>query len=146
MTVFEFEDIIKKINHLTEYIYLHIMGEPLLHAQLEELLFIAQRYNKKVIITTNGTLINEKKRILLSSPALYKIVFSIHSFEANSSEKSLENYLNSIINFCKIAGENTNIITALRLWNYDKDNLKGNSLLNADIFNIIEKAFRNNFV
>ncbi len=55
MTVFEFEDIIKKINHLTEYIYLHIMGEPLLHAQLEELLFIAQRYNKKVIITTNGT-------------------------------------------------------------------------------------------
>ncbi len=86
-------------------------------------------------------MINEKKRILLSSPALYKIVFSIHSFEANSSEKSLENYLNSIINFCKIADGMTNIITALRLWNYDKDYLKGNSLLNADIFNIIEKAF-----
>ena len=145
MTADEFETILIKINHLTDYLYFHLMGEPLLHPELEKLLDIAEKYNKKVIITTNGTLITKQHDLLLKSKAIYKVVFSIHSFEANNSEILLENYLNNIISFCKNASEKTEVITALRLWNFDKENLKGDNSLNNEIFEMISKAFNLNY-
>lgn len=137
----KFESIIKEINPLTEYLYFHLMGEPLLHPELDKLLSIAEKYNKKVVITTNGTLISKRQDILLKSKAIYKIVFSLHSFEANSSEISIEEYLSNIISFCKAANDNTNIITAMRLWNFDKNELKGENTLNDEILEVISKAF-----
>ncbi len=136
----EFERIIMQIDPLTEYLYFHLMGEPLLHPELEILLEIAQKYNKKVVITTNGTLISKKQDILLKSKAVYKVVFSLHSFEANSSELSMEEYLGNIISFCKCANK-TDIITAMRLWNYDNNDLKGENALNDEILNTISEAF-----
>ncbi len=140
MSCEKFESIIKEINPLTEYLYFHLMGEPLLHPELEKLLAIAERYNKRVVITTNGTLISKRQDILLKSKAIYKIVFSLHSFEANSSEISMEEYLSNIISFCKSA-DNTGIITAMRLWNFDKNELKGENSLNDEILEVISKAF-----
>ena len=140
MSCEKFESIIKEINPLTEYLYFHLMGEPLLHLELEKLLAIAERYNKRVVITTNGTLISKRQNILLKSKAIYKIVFSLHSFEANSSEISMEEYLSNIISFCKSA-DNTGIITAMRLWNFDKNELKGENSLNDEILEVISKAF-----
>ena len=140
MSCEKFESIIKEINPLTEYLYFHLMGEPLLHLELEKLLAIAERYNKRVVITTNGTLISKRQDILLKSKAIYKIVFSLHSFEANSSEISMEEYLSNIISFCKSA-DNTGIITAMRLWNFDKNELKGENSLNDEILEVISKAF-----
>ena len=141
MSLAEFEIVLKNISHLTDYLYFHIMGELLLHPELEGLLEIAEKYNKKVIITTNGTLISNKQAILLKSKAIYKVVFSLHSFEANNSTISLNNYLENILNFCKKASIETDIITALRLWNYDNDNLKGENKQNDKIIDIINKAF-----
>ena len=141
MSCEEFESILKQIDPLTEYLYFHLMGEPLLHPELEKLLEIAEKYNKKVVITTNGTLISKRQDILLKSKAIYKVVFSLHSFEANSSEISMEEYLTNIISFCKSANENTNIIIAMRLWNFDKNELKGENSLNDEILEIITKAF-----
>lgn len=136
----KFESIIKEINPLTEYLYFHLMGEPLLHPELDKLLSIAEKYNKKVVITTNGTLISKRQDVLLKSKAIYKIVFSLHSFEANSSEISIEEYLSNIISFCKSAN-NTNIITAMRLWNFDKNEIKGENTLNDEILEVISKEF-----
>ena len=140
MSCEKIETIIKDIDPLTEYLYFHLMGEPLLHLELEKLLAIAERYNKRVVITTNGTLISKRQDILLKSKAIYKIVFSLHSFEANSSEISMEEYLSNIISFCKSA-DNTGIITAMRLWNFDKNELKGENSLNDEILEVISKAF-----
>ena len=140
MSCEKIETIIKDIDPLTEYLYFHLMGEPLLHPELEKLLAIAERYNKRVVITTNGTLISKRQDILLKSKAIYKIVFSLHSFEANSSEISMEEYLSNIISFCKSA-DNTGIITAMRLWNFDKNELKGENSLNDEILEVISKAF-----
>ncbi len=140
MSCENFESIIKDIDPLTEYLYFHLMGEPLLHPELDKLLSIAEKYNKKVVITTNGTLINKRRYILLKSKAIYKIVFSLHSFEANSSEISIEEYLSNIISFCKSAN-NTNIITAMRLWNFDKNEIKGENTLNDEILEVISKEF-----
>lgn len=141
MSCEDFEKILREIDPLTDYLYFHLMGEPLLHSELEKLLLIAEKHNKKVVLTTNGTLIKQKQDIILNSKAVYKVVFSLHSFEANNSEISMGDYLKSIISFCKMANEKTNIITAMRLWNFDKDNLKGENSLNDEIFDIISKEF-----
>ncbi len=141
MSCEKFESILKEIDPLTEYLYFHLMGEPLLHPELEKLLAIAERYNKKVVITTNGTLISIRQNIILKSKAIYKVVFSLHSFESNSSEISMVEYLSNIISFCKSANDNTNIITAMRLWNFDKNELKGENTLNDEILEVISKEF-----
>lgn len=136
----ELDFILDRIDGLTDYIYFHLMGEPLLHPQLRQMLDIAHKHGKKVIITTNGTLIDSKSDDLLSAQALHKIVFSLHSFEANSSELSMVDYLNSITDFCKKASAK-GVITNLRLWNESTESITGKNLLNRSIFDIIGKAF-----
>ncbi|MEI3085909.1 MAG: radical SAM protein [Oscillospiraceae bacterium] len=62
MTPEEFETLSRKLRGHVEYLYLHLMGEPLLHPQLEEILGIAARQGFRVIITTNGTLLDSARR------------------------------------------------------------------------------------
>ena len=76
ITIENFEEVLKKINDYTDYIYLHVKGEPLLHPNLKELLDIALKYKKKVNITTNGTLLKEKINIL-SHPSIRQINVSL---------------------------------------------------------------------
>ena len=141
MTCDELENILSQIDDLTDFIYFHLMGEPLLHPDLEKLLYIAYKYNKKVILTTNGTLIRKVSDILINAKALHKVVFSLHSFEANDSEISMIDYLENIFGFCKKASSETEIITSLRLWNEDNNSIIGKNLLNSSIFDIISKEF-----
>ena len=64
MTPNEFGVICEKIRPYTDYIYLHLMGEPLLHNELDELLSIAKAQGFKVCITTNGTLLDKRVDLL----------------------------------------------------------------------------------
>lgn len=115
MSVGEFSDVLQKIDGYTEYIYFHLLGEPLCHPELKTFLELAHQRGFKVIITTNGTLIDRCANLLLESPAVHKIVFSLHSFEANDCSTPFESYLDSCFAFAKQA-EGIKII-ALRLWN-----------------------------
>ena len=47
----------KKLRAVTQYIYLHVMGEPLLHPELSSCFALAGSRGRKVCITTNGTLL-----------------------------------------------------------------------------------------
>lgn len=113
MSVNEFEEIATKLRDFGDYIYLHVKGEPLLHKNLEQILDICDILNFKVCITTNGTLIKQKEEILLSHKCVHKVHISLHSFEANQVNLSLEDYILSIVNFIKKA----KCIIVLRLWN-----------------------------
>ena len=73
ISVKDFENIMININNYTDFICLHIKGEPLLHKDLDKILFITQKDNKKVIITTNGTLLKDKLDILLKYNNIYQI-------------------------------------------------------------------------
>ena len=73
-----------KLRPYGEHLYLHVMGEPLLHPDLPELLDIAGRMGFRVVLTTNGTLLPKRQRELLAAQALHKVSVSLHSFEANS--------------------------------------------------------------
>lgn len=137
----EFEEIIKKIKPYTDYIYFHIMGEPLLNKNLRDFLEIARQNDLKVNITTNGTLIKENKDVLLNAKALRQINVSLHSFEANSNV-NFEEYINTILDFALEASSKTEIITSLRLWNQDGENTIGENALNGKIIEMIQAKFK----
>lgn len=80
MSIDEFKNIIQQIKPYTNYIYLHVLGEPLIHPDLETFLQIAYENKLFVNLTSNATLLMQKKDILLSSPALRQINLSLHSF------------------------------------------------------------------
>ena len=105
-----------EIRKHTEYIYFHLMGEPLLHPLLEDFLSIANDLKFKVIITTNGTLLKKRKDILLSAPALHKVSISLHAYEANDSGLDFDEILSDCFEFCSAASQK-GIISVMRLWN-----------------------------
>ena len=134
MTENEFKIVLEKVKDYTDYIYFHLLGEPLCHPDLEKFLKIAEDMQFKVIITTNGTLLNKNKNTLLNSNSHYKTVISLHSFEANDNKLSFEKYLDDCFNYAKDA-ENKKIVV-LRLWNNG-----GKDSLNDEILNVLEKYF-----
>ncbi len=125
----------RKIRPHTEYIYLHVLGEPLLHPQLKEILGICEELKFKVTLTTNGTLLREKADILLSSPALYKVSVSLHSFEANERKTVLEDYMTSVCSFAAKAARK-GVLCVFRLWNNG-----GQDTLNAGIHALLSDRF-----
>ena len=116
MTREELQVILPKLRGYTEYLYFHLMGEPLLHPFLRDFFDIANELGFKVILTTNGTLLNKRKDILLSAKALHKISISLHCYEANEIGISIDDYLISCFDFCRDAAE-AGIIAVMRLWN-----------------------------
>lgn len=89
MSVDRFEEVMKKINNYTDYVYLHVKGEPLLHPKLKDILDICSKYKKHVNITTNGVLIDKVIDILMH-PSVRQINISLHS------ENNKDNYLEDI--------------------------------------------------
>lgn len=145
METYDFKKIIEKIKGYTNYIYLHLMGEPFLNKNLESFLKIAKEADIKVNITTNGTLINNVRNILIESGAIRQINISLHSFEANESKIDFNEYLSNVLNFIKEANEKSEIICALRLWNIDTEELKANNSLNSEIIQRIENTLELDF-
>lgn len=116
MSVSEFEHAAKEIRPHCEYLYFHLMGEPLLHPHLVELFDISHKLGFKVIITTNGTLLQKNSELLLDAAALHKLSVSVHSFEANSKKEDIDIYLDSVFDFCAKLSERGKI-AVMRLWN-----------------------------
>ena len=83
MTEEEFSRLLPKLRPYTDFLYFHLMGEPLCHPNLEVFLRLAGEAGFKVILTTNGTLLARHQQLLLTSPALHKVNISLHAFEAN---------------------------------------------------------------
>lgn len=137
-----FKKVIEFIKPYTDYIYLHLMGEPFLNKNLKKFLDIAYENGLKVNITTNGTLINKVKDILINAKALRQVNISLHSFEANDSEVKLEEYVSNICDFILDANENSNIICSMRLWNMDSKELKACNELNRDIISMLEEGLK----
>ena len=85
----EFNLVINKIKDYTDSIYLHVKGEPLLHSHFDEILDICDKHNIKVRITTNGTLLDKQKDVLLKHK-INQINVSLHS------ENNKRNYYESV--------------------------------------------------
>lgn len=114
MTEAEFARILDMLQGHTNYIYYHLMGEPLLHPLLPRFLELAEQAGFRSVITTNGTLCRERGQALLGAP-LHKLSISLHSFE-EADEEAFVQYLQEVSDFAELAA-GRGIITVLRLWN-----------------------------
>lgn len=124
MTTKEFEHILKEIDNYTDYVYLHVKGEPLLHSNLDGILALCEKYHKKVNITTNGTLIINKIDTLLKYKCVRQINFSLHS------ENNYPNYLeNTFYATEKLATEK---YIVYRFWTMNNNNLDKKSTAIVD--------------
>jgi len=133
-----FKRILMAIRPYTDYVFFHLMGEPLLNPNLGSFFEMSNEAGLKVNITTNGTLLEHAQSSLLKAPAVRQVNISLSSFEANAMTKSLETYLTTVTEFVKRAVENSGIICAIRLWNIDSALLKGSNRLNEQILYFLE--------
>ena len=123
----EFTSLLPKLRPWTDYLYFHLMGEPLCHPQLEEFLALAGEAGFKVILTTNGTLLGKCKDILLNAPGLHKINVSLHAFEANDLAIPFSRYLDDCFSFGKQA--EGKLIISYRLWNQGGSDQKNDEII-----------------
>lgn len=112
----DFRRIAEKLRGETSYLYLHVLGEPLLHPQLKELLAIAGELGFRVCLVTNGTLLHKRREELLAAKSLHKVSVSLHSFEGNGGAGDLPAYLQQVWDVCLPLSER-GVLCALRLWN-----------------------------
>ena len=89
VSVDDFNIILDKLKGHTNYLYFHVLGEPLLHPNINELIDLAKNNNFNVNITTNGYFINKIKY----NENIRQINISLHSYTDNIS---IDDYLNNI--------------------------------------------------
>ena len=108
MSKTEFETVLKKIKGYTEHIYLHVLGEPLLHPNINEYIDCASKdYN--VNITTNGYLINR----IENNVNIRQLNISLHSYDEKYNV-SLKEYMNNIFKITDSIKDTTFI--SFRFW------------------------------
>ncbi len=115
MTEDEFRALLPKLQPWTDYLYFHLMGEPLCHPLLFTFLDMAADAGFQVILTTNGTLLNKHAERLCNTKGLHKVNVSLHAFEANDLTISFAEYLDGCFAFGqKVEGK---VLVSYRLWN-----------------------------
>ena len=138
MSLEQFEYLLAKLRPYTDYLYFHLMGEPLTHPQLDMFLSKANEAGFRVILTTNGTLLPKTQSILQNAP-LHKINISLHAFEANDLSMPFDQYLDGCFDFgVKMQGK---AIICYRLWNHG-----GCEQLNHEILAKMHLAFPGQWV
>ena len=129
MTEEEFRVLLPKLQPWTDYLYFHLMGEPLFHPLLYTFLELAADYGFKVILTTNGTLLVKHADHLCNARGLHKVNISLHAFEANDLSMSFAEYLEACLSFGQKA--EGKVLVSYRLWNNGGADSKNNEILDA---------------
>jgi MoaA/NifB/PqqE/SkfB family radical SAM enzyme len=146
MGVPEFETVLRKLHGFTDYVYFHVMGEPLLHPDLAKLLELCRLYGYKVNITTNGTLIKDKSGILFGASALRQMNFSVHSHEDAdgyaANRKAADHYLANIFSYTDEALEKGGVLISYRLWNLTSE---ASEQYNAYVVQKLQQKFKPDF-
>ena len=101
-----FNIILDKLKGYTKYLYLHVMGEPLLHPKINELIDMASS-SYYVNITTNGYLINR-----LKTNKIRQLNISIPSYDEKYGV-SLIDYMNNIFD---VVDKLSDTYISYRLW------------------------------
>ena len=129
MTEEELTVLLPRLRPYTDFLYFHLMGEPLCHPKLDWFLELAGSHGFRVILTTNGTLLPKKQEMLLASPALHKVNISLHAFEANDLAVPFSDYLKGCFAFGKAA--QGKVLISYRLWNRGGQDEKNDEILSA---------------
>ena len=143
MSLEKFDDINAQLKPYTKELAYHIVGDPLVLSNLSEYLNVSLKHELKVNITTTANNINEKHYEALMNSTIKQINFSINSYNANSHKKSLDEYLNPILDFVKFAQEQKHeYFINFRIWNLDEE--KSAKEFNKKVFDKINETFNTN--
>ena len=126
MTEAEYARVLQQLQGKTQYIYHHLMGEPLAHPLLSRFIQMACAAGFRPMLTTNGTLLDRCGDALLM-PGLHKVNISLHSFEGMQKESQVD-YIRKIADFAEKANQ-IGIIISLRLWNNGFDEGRNDTTL-----------------
>lgn len=129
MVIDKFTHILDEVKNYTDYIYLHVKGEPLMHPLINDFIELAYQRGIKVNITTNGTLIDK-----LNNKNIRQINYSMQS--TNDVEE-----IRGIIKKIRAFIKDTNIYFSLRLWTEQvklNDKLKQMLIEEFDLLDRIE--------
>ena len=146
MDVATFRRYAEALRPHTDYLYLHVMGEPLLHPQLDKMIDTAADMGFRVCLTTNGTLLPDRLAVLLArAEAIYKVSVSLHSSMANGEGRMgqrFDGYIDGCIDAAEALGRH-GIIAALRLWNEDNPEAVGKAQngRNGEVLDKLHKRF-----
>lgn len=152
MNLDDFNIILKKLEGYTEYLYFHVLGEPLLHPKINEFIDIGKnKFN--INITTNGYLIDRIK----DNKNIRQLNISLHSYDKKYGV-SLDDYMNNIFDVVDVLKKYTYI--SYRFWlkskytdrildminkkynvNLSVGNIKNNSTIDKNIFISINEEF-----
>lgn len=111
----EFEHILDEIRPFTNYIYLHVQGEPFMHPDIDKFIMIAYNKGFKVNLTTNATLLHNHIDIMK-----YARQINI-SLQALVNLDNKDKYYNDLFD---LIDRNYNTYISLRLWgNFSKNDV-----------------------
>lgn len=123
MTVPLFRRVIEQVAPLTELVCFHLMGDPLVHPQLSQLIDICEEFQTKIFFVTNGVLLRDEKMDLLLRPPFQQVNFSLHSYFDNHPGQDPTLYLEKIFRFTEKAFElRPDLYLNYRLWNLNDVN------------------------
>ena len=135
-----FSRVIDEIAPYTDMVALHLMGDPLVHPKLPEIVEICAKKDIKIFFVTNGLLLKESHFETLLHPTFHQVNFSLHSFADNFGEKDPTPYLNRIFEFTDLAFEKrASLYINYRLWNLEE--LLGKKESNLFSLRKIEERF-----
>lgn len=137
MSLGEFARVVGNLKGITEYLYLHILGEPLTHPMLPTFIEYASKSGYKVAITTNGTLLDKRGEDMILS-GVYKVNISLHSFEGRSEAEQAD-YINKCIDFADSASSR-GVLVVMRLWN--RGALDGSEERNDKTLELLHSRFK----
>lgn len=117
MSLESFERIASQAVPLTEQVYLHVMGEPLLHPGFCGIVGICSEKKLPVIVTTNGSMMDSPAAEALFNPVVRQVNISLHSLDSADSVESSRR-LDEVLKFTRRAFElRPDIYINYRLWN-----------------------------
>ena len=113
ISINRFNVLLNKLKGYTNYLYFHLMGEPLIHPNINELIELGSKYFN-INITTNGYFIDRIK----NNKNITQINISLHSFNEKYN-KSIDEYFNNIFDSTDKLVSN-NVIINYRIWTNTK--------------------------
>ncbi len=112
----EFGRVLSQLKGRARQLYFHVMGEPLLHPSLGELLRMAGDAGFPVNLTTNGRLLALRLPVLMASPALRQVNLSLHSDQSTD-----DRWLTETLEAVAALRASRPVLISLRLWNLRED-------------------------
>jgi radical SAM protein with 4Fe4S-binding SPASM domain len=140
LTPAAFARLLPQLAPFTRHLSLHVLGEPLLHPQLDQFLALSQAQGIQVNLTTNGTLLPRHGPMLLAAPFLRQVNISLHSVSGRCSGFDPGAYLTGVLEFSRRAAAR-GIYVSLRIWDLPSQEGNAEERWQNELLSRLEKFF-----